>query len=175
MRVGCSGRWVLDSINFISRHHIFSRFYNLRNLLLLFQSEPPVQTLLEIVNSLVVISDLFTEVTQFAWLLESGFDLWKKYSKSDETVCAYLIVIICKAASVFVPLVSTDHHGTKSIPIRAEPTYVIIPPPIYLRRKWNQRRWSYEFWRSVSRITASVFKRLRYKVFCTCWSEFSNV
>ncbi len=61
--------------------------------------------LIEIVNSMLVMSDLFNDLTQFSWLLESGIILWKNYANENDTVCSYLVVVVCKAASVPIPLV----------------------------------------------------------------------
>ncbi|XP_065225356.1 huntingtin isoform X2 [Planococcus citri] len=62
-----------------------------------------VEVLIEILNSMLAISDLFTELSQFTWLLESGVLLWKKYSRDDDAVCAYLTIIICKSSSIATP------------------------------------------------------------------------
>ncbi|KAK7570771.1 hypothetical protein V9T40_010138 [Parthenolecanium corni] len=74
-----------------------------------------VHVLLEVVHSMFIISDLFTEISQFTWLLESCIIMWQKYQKNDDTVCSYLIVMMCKAAAVFIPVDSE----TKKLVVKA--------------------------------------------------------
>lgn len=48
----------------------------------------------------VVLSDVFTDKSQFDWMLTTLLDIYKSHPGEDELVTQYLIVGICKAAAV---------------------------------------------------------------------------
>ncbi|XP_014662838.1 PREDICTED: huntingtin-like [Priapulus caudatus] len=59
-----------------------------------------VALLTEAACSVVVLSDIFTEQSQFEWMLEVFLDLHKTHPGEDEILVQYLLVGICKAISV---------------------------------------------------------------------------
>lgn len=88
----------------------YFEFEYLHQRIVMLQDNQSVEVLIEILNSMLAISDLFTELSQFTWLLESGVLLWKKYSRDDDAVCAYLTIIICKSSSIATPEVSLHDY-----------------------------------------------------------------
>jgi hypothetical protein len=48
----------------------------------------------------VVLSDVFTDKSQFDWMLTTLLDIHKSHPGEDELVIQYLIVGVCKAAAV---------------------------------------------------------------------------
>ena len=60
----------------------------------------------EIVRSTVIISDLFTDKSQFNWMLEVFLELSKVHTVEDELLHQYLIIGICKAVAVLTPVCS---------------------------------------------------------------------
>ncbi|KAK4875471.1 hypothetical protein RN001_011893 [Aquatica leii] len=67
----------------------------------------PLRILHEVVKSILVISDLFTDRFQFAWMLDISLDLFKMHTIEDEIIQHYLIISICKAAAVLTPDMET--------------------------------------------------------------------
>lgn len=65
----------------------------------------PFGLLHEVVRSLLVVSELFSERSQFQWMLEVCLELWKVHSIEDEMIRRHLIVAVCKASAVLTPLV----------------------------------------------------------------------
>ncbi|KAG8267652.1 hypothetical protein J6590_047237, partial [Homalodisca vitripennis] len=63
--------------------------------------------LLEIVRSTVTISDLFSERSHFAWLLDLCLELSNNHPPEDEILHQYLVVAVCKAAAV-LPALETE-------------------------------------------------------------------
>ncbi|XP_060528068.1 huntingtin [Cylas formicarius] len=57
----------------------------------------------ETVRSIVFISDLFTDVTQFKWMQDTFLTLVKTHSVEDELLHQYLILGICKSVGVLNP------------------------------------------------------------------------
>lgn len=68
-------------------------------------SKMPLRLLHEVVKSLLLVSELFVERSQFQWMLESCMDLWKVHLVEDEVLRRHLIVAVCKASAVLTPLV----------------------------------------------------------------------
>ncbi|RZC38340.1 huntingtin-like [Asbolus verrucosus] len=71
------------------------------------QLTTPLRFLHEIVRSTVIISDLFTDKSQFSWMLEVFFELSKVHTVEDELLHQYLIVGISKATAVLTPDLET--------------------------------------------------------------------
>ncbi|KAF5303786.1 hypothetical protein FQR65_LT08121 [Abscondita terminalis] len=67
----------------------------------------PLRLLHEVVKSILVISDLFTDRFQFAWMLDVSLDLLKTHTIEDEIIQHYLIISICKSAAVLTPDMET--------------------------------------------------------------------
>lgn len=68
----------------------------------------------EVIKSILVISDLFTDKTQFTWMLDVFLDLSRTHTIEDEILQQYLIIGICKAAAVLTPvclLISFYEHS----------------------------------------------------------------
>ena len=49
---------------------------------------------------MVCLSDCFTEKQQYEWMLSALFEVYRWHAPEDELVIQYLVVGICKAASV---------------------------------------------------------------------------
>lgn len=64
----------------------------------------PVRILYEVVKSLLVISDLFTDKSQFVWMLDVCLNLSKTHNSEDEILQQYLVIGMCKAVSVLTPV-----------------------------------------------------------------------
>ena len=60
----------------------------------------PLPLLTETVRSAVLLSDLFTERSQFEWLLACCVTLYQLHSVDDEIMLQYLVLGLCKAAAV---------------------------------------------------------------------------
>ncbi|XP_008191527.2 huntingtin [Tribolium castaneum] len=71
------------------------------------QGSTPLRFLHEIVRSTVTISDLFTDKSQFSWMLEVFLELSKLHTVEDELLHQYLIVGISKATAVLTPDLET--------------------------------------------------------------------
>ena len=69
------------------------------------QAKTPLRLLMEVVKSILSISQLFVERSQHRWMLDSFFELSKNHPVEDEIIHQYLIIGICKAAAVLTPLV----------------------------------------------------------------------
>lgn len=72
----------------------------------------PLALLLEVVRSTVTLSDLFTERSHFAWLLDLCLELSRTQPPEDEVLHQYLVVAVCKAAAVLPTLVSVNRLDT---------------------------------------------------------------
>lgn len=66
----------------------------------------PLRLLYEIVRSLLFVSELFVERSQFQWMFDSCMELCKNHLVEDELLRRHLIVAVCKASAVLTPLVS---------------------------------------------------------------------
>ncbi|XP_056637539.1 huntingtin [Diorhabda sublineata] len=67
------------------------------------QSNTHIRVLHEAVKSTVMISDLFTDKSQFTWMFEIFMELSKSHHSEDEFLHQYFIVGICKAVAVLYP------------------------------------------------------------------------
>ena len=61
---------------------------------------PPLTLLTEAVQSVVILSDLFYEETQFEWMLMKLNDIQRHHPIEDEIMHAILRVGICKAIAI---------------------------------------------------------------------------
>ncbi|XP_039275419.1 huntingtin isoform X2 [Nilaparvata lugens] len=66
-----------------------------------------LNVLLEIVRSTICLSDLFLERSHFSWMLDMCLELSKSHPVEDEIMHQYLLLAVCKAASV-LPTLETD-------------------------------------------------------------------
>lgn len=64
----------------------------------------------EAIRSTVIISDLFTDKSQFTWMLDVFLELSKLHAVEDELLHQYLIVGICKAVGVLTPVSYEKFH-----------------------------------------------------------------
>nr|XP_023020492.1 huntingtin [Leptinotarsa decemlineata] len=67
------------------------------------QSNTHIRVLHEAVRSTVMISDLFSDKSQFSWMMDVFLELSKLHPVEDEFIHQYLIVGICKAVAVLSP------------------------------------------------------------------------
>ncbi|XP_017781525.1 PREDICTED: huntingtin [Nicrophorus vespilloides] len=63
----------------------------------------PLRLLQEVVKSILAISDLFSERSEFVWMLDIFSELSRNHAVEDEIIHQYLVVGICKAVSVLSP------------------------------------------------------------------------
>ncbi|XP_076626175.1 huntingtin [Colletes latitarsis] len=68
------------------------------------QTNTPVQLLTEIVKSILAISELFVERTQYQWMLDTCLEISRIHSIENVILHQYLVVSVCKAAAVLTPL-----------------------------------------------------------------------
>lgn len=68
----------------------------------------PPRLLNEVVKSLLSISELFVERSQFQWMLDTCLEISRIHTAENEILHHYLVVAVCKAAAVLAPLVSLD-------------------------------------------------------------------
>ena len=64
-----------------------------------------------------MLSDLFTEKSQFDWMLEALLEVYKSHPSEDEITLQYLIPGVCKATAV-CGMVSNDmlfHPGSQVV------------------------------------------------------------
>ncbi|CAH0556043.1 unnamed protein product [Brassicogethes aeneus] len=66
-----------------------------------------IRVLYEAVRSTLILSDLFTEKSQFQWMLDLFLDLSKSHTIEDDLVHQYLIIGVCKSASILIPDLDT--------------------------------------------------------------------
>lgn len=71
------------------------------------QANTPVQLLTEIIKSILAISELFLERSQYQWMLDMCLEISKIHPTENAILHQYLAVSICKAAAVLTPLVAT--------------------------------------------------------------------
>lgn len=70
------------------------------------QANTPIQLLTEIVKSILAISELFLERSQYQWMLDVCLEVSRVHPTENAILHQYLVVSICKAAAVLTPLVS---------------------------------------------------------------------
>ncbi|KAK9879932.1 hypothetical protein WA026_008441 [Henosepilachna vigintioctopunctata] len=80
--------------------HFLQDFYSQ---LIQFQQINSLSVLHEIVSSILVLSDLFNDKSQFSWMLDLFFNLLKTHSVEEETLHKSLIIGACKAVAVLNP------------------------------------------------------------------------
>lgn len=81
------------------------------------QVKIPLRLLKEVIQSILAISELFVERTQYKWMLDSCLELLKKHPVEDEILHQYLVIAVCKAAAVLTPLVSIFSNLKQSLMI----------------------------------------------------------
>lgn len=69
------------------------------------QAKTPIQLLTEIVKSVLAISELFLERSQYQWMLDMCLEISRIHPTENAILHQYLAVSICKAAAVLTPLV----------------------------------------------------------------------
>uniref|UniRef100_A0A6P7F8J4 Huntingtin-like n=1 Tax=Diabrotica virgifera virgifera TaxID=50390 RepID=A0A6P7F8J4_DIAVI len=79
------------------------------------QSHTHIRVLHEAVRSTIMISDLFTDKSQFSWMMEVFLELFKIHHSEDEFLYQYLILGICKAAAVLSPDLETFDNLKKML------------------------------------------------------------
>ncbi|XP_012536228.1 huntingtin [Monomorium pharaonis] len=68
------------------------------------QANTPVQLLTEIVKSILAISELFLERSQYQWMLDVCLEVSRIHPTENAILHQYLTVSVCKAAAVLTPL-----------------------------------------------------------------------
>ncbi|XP_014488672.1 PREDICTED: huntingtin isoform X2 [Dinoponera quadriceps] len=68
------------------------------------QADTPVQLLTEIIKSILAISELFLERSQYQWMLDVCLEVSRVHPTENAILHQYLAVSICKAAAVLTPL-----------------------------------------------------------------------
>ncbi|XP_020289764.1 huntingtin isoform X2 [Pseudomyrmex gracilis] len=71
---------------------------------LLPQANTPVQLLTEIVKSILAISELFLERSQYQWMLDVCLEVSRIHPSENAILHQYLAISVCKAAAVLTPL-----------------------------------------------------------------------
>ncbi|KAJ8968862.1 hypothetical protein NQ317_016785 [Molorchus minor] len=77
------------------------------------QSLTNIRILPDAIRSTVIISDLFTDKSQFSWMLDVFLELSKLHAVEDELLHQYLIVGVCKAVGVLTPDIETFEQVKK--------------------------------------------------------------
>ncbi|KAG5319910.1 HD protein, partial [Acromyrmex heyeri] len=68
------------------------------------QASTPVQLLTEIIKSILAISELFLERSQYQWMLDVCLEVSRVHPMENAVLHQYLAVSVCKAAAVLTPL-----------------------------------------------------------------------
>ncbi|XP_066585967.1 huntingtin isoform X2 [Prorops nasuta] len=68
------------------------------------QANIPMQLLVEVVKSMLGISELFIERSQYQWMLEVCLEIFKTCPLESNVIHQYLAISVCKAAAVLTPL-----------------------------------------------------------------------
>ncbi|XP_012141248.1 huntingtin isoform X2 [Megachile rotundata] len=68
------------------------------------QANTPIQLLTEIVKSILAISELFVERSQYQWMLDTCLEMSRIHPTENVILHQYLVVSVCKAAAVLTPL-----------------------------------------------------------------------
>lgn len=71
-----------------------------------FQQQTHLRVLHDAVRSIVIISDLFVDKTQYSWMLDYFLELSKIHAAEDELLHKYLMVGICKSVAVLNPVLT---------------------------------------------------------------------
>lgn len=79
------------------------------------QANTPVQLLTEIVKSILAISELFLERSQYQWMLDVCLEISRVHPTENAILHQYLTVSVCKAAAVLTPLVREFHLLKKDL------------------------------------------------------------
>lgn len=74
------------------------------------RANTPLRLLNEVTKSVLAISELFTERSQYQWMLDTCLDLSKVHPIENEILHQYLVIAVCKATAVLTPLVSVQRH-----------------------------------------------------------------
>lgn len=72
------------------------------------QANTPVQLLTEIVKSILAISELFLERSQYQWMLDVCLEVSRIHPTENAILHQYLAISVCKAAAVLTPLVRSS-------------------------------------------------------------------
>ncbi|XP_054259365.1 huntingtin-like [Macrosteles quadrilineatus] len=67
----------------------------------------PLNLLVEVVRSTVILSDLFSERSHWAWLLDLSLELSRSHTPEDEILHQYLLLAACKSAAI-LPALETE-------------------------------------------------------------------
>lgn len=70
------------------------------------RANTPLRLLNEVTKSILAISELFTERSQYQWMLDTCLDLSRVHPTENEILHQYLVIAVCKATAVLTPLVS---------------------------------------------------------------------
>lgn len=81
------------------------------------QDNTPLRLLREVVRSVFALSDIFTEKSQFTWMLEEFLNLSKFHPTEDEILHQYIILGTCKAVAILTPDLETYEHVKKMLAI----------------------------------------------------------
>lgn len=73
------------------------------------QANTPVQLLTEIIKSILAISELFLERSQYQWMLDVCLEISRIHPMENAILHQYLAVSVCKAAAVLTPLVHRSY------------------------------------------------------------------
>jgi len=73
------------------------------------QANTSVQLLTEIIKSILAISELFLERSQYQWMLDICLEISRIHPMENAILHQYLTVSICKAAAVLTPLVCVEN------------------------------------------------------------------
>ena len=64
----------------------------------------PLRLLLETVKSILFLSDLFFEASQFQWMFDVFVDLHANHPSVDDVMAQYLTIGLAKCASILEPV-----------------------------------------------------------------------
>jgi huntingtin len=74
------------------------------NLRKLFQSGTQVVVQVEVVRSVLMLSDVFTERSQYEWMLHKFLELTRTHPTEDELMQQLLTLGVCKAVALLSPV-----------------------------------------------------------------------
>ncbi|XP_046737508.1 huntingtin isoform X1 [Diprion similis] len=75
----------------------------------------PLRLLNEVTKSILAISELFTERSQYQWMLDTCLDLSRVHPIENEILHQYLVIAVCKATAVLAPLDSETLEKVKRL------------------------------------------------------------
>lgn len=88
-------------------------------------ADTPSKLLVEVVNSIIGISELFVERCQFQWMFDTCWEIERTHPPDDEILHHSLIFAICKSGAVLVPLdVESLEKIKRAIIIGLKSTYL---------------------------------------------------